>query len=98
MSQYKLFNYSEISSIIIPNVDLEKKMKIQDRWSFSFRLVTESREFSLFAPSQDEFELWCHVFNWIVETNSFQKTVLKSNGFVMQIEKTYYDFINLSKK
>jgi prophage DNA circulation protein len=72
-------------------------MSIKERWSFKFHIVTNIREYELYAPSEDERELWLHTFFWIVELNSFQKVVMETQLFRNQIRKVYNAFKNLDR-
>ena len=80
-SEYKLFNYTDILEVIEPVQTVEERMKIRERWTFNFIVVTKQREFVLFAASNDERELWLHTFNWIVECNAFSNALIKSKTF-----------------
>ena len=70
-SEYTLFEYNEIFNIDEYQLTIEQKMKICERWSFSFVLSTSKRDYKLYAASNDERDLWVHCFKWIIESNAF---------------------------
>ena len=70
-SEYKLFEYKDILGIQVKKETLEDKMAIHERWSFEFQLNTAKRMFTLYAPSQDERNLWIHTFTWIIKRNEY---------------------------
>jgi hypothetical protein len=79
-SEYKLFEYKEITSISIKKENLDAKMTIQPRWSFQFTISTSRRAYILYSPSIDERNLWVHTFNWIIYNNLYNlnKTLIIS--------------------
>jgi hypothetical protein len=42
-------------------------MKIRERWSYKFELITDDRTYLLYTVSEDEKYLWVHTFKWIIE-------------------------------
>ena len=88
-SDYKLFNFSDIQAVIFNKETPSQSMSIMERWSFKFHIVTSIREYELYAPSEDERELWLHSFFWITEMNIFQKQIMETQVFHNRIANVY---------
>ena len=93
-----MFNYSDITQVIFNKEVGSQKMRIMERWSFTFTIITPQREYELYAPSEDERDMWLHTFNWISEINKFQKHQLETRAFQQQIHMTLKSFQKLNNK
>lgn len=69
-----MYKYSDVLKV---DAGAEFDMtKIQQRWSFGFRLWLEQREYYLLTSSMDELHLWAHTFNWVIELNFYYAHLL----------------------
>ena len=45
---------------------IEAQLAKAGAWIYKFELQTEERSFTLHARDRSEYELWVHVFVWII--------------------------------
>lgn len=96
MSKYVSYNYHDILHVEVPILLSEDLLGSASKWSFTFRIVLQQRDYILYAPTLNEYQRWLHSFKWIVEMNMFYNFCLRSKGFKKWIKALQEHFCKLN--